>query len=388
MVSSVLVGKLVALGLIPMVDIFFAVMPLKLKNVSPNHTLLCFFNFFVSGLLLTGSLVHVLPEALASIFESKLEEHAPLNEGFPLIGLAFILGFFFVSSIENIIGVAGHGHTDEHEHQHQIEGLDEDIKNLQYGQMKKIEFPEEDQKVDASPGDIEQDDYKQNVEEECCANNPQVSHPGRIEYETPVLDIQGSNHKHQEKEGHHNHNEHNHEHHDDAHHHEHSAKNHSHGAAPISSNLKPILFSLSTSLHSFLEGLTVGLSLDFSGVLIFTLAILLHEWAIALSLGVQSKKYSSKLWATSIAVGIFALSTPSGILLGMLVGEGGGRARDVLFGVAGGNLMYIGAVEILSHELRTRKWRKTKMIVLAAGVAGVLGLYYLQHEVVGHEHAH
>ena len=47
---------------------------------------------------------------------------------------------------------------------------------------------------------------------------------------------------------------------------------------------------IALSVHSIFEGIAVGLSKDFSNFFTFVLAIVLHKWAAAMSLGISLSK--------------------------------------------------------------------------------------------------
>lgn len=77
---------------------------------------------------------------------------------------------------------------------------------------------------------------------------------------------------------------------------------------------------MALSVHSVFEGIAVGLADSKNELWEYIIAIGLHKWAAAMSLGISISKsfeYDNKMFYTLIS--LFSLATPVGVLIGMKI---------------------------------------------------------------------
>jgi len=108
------------------------------------------------------------------------------------------------------------------------------------------------------------------------------------------------------------------------------------------------------SFHSVLEGLAQGTTTSLETSVVLLSAILLHKGLAAFALGCLLLNAGiSRSHALGLGLA-FALATPAGSLLGMLVptgGEVGSLVSSGLVAMAGGSFTFVALLEILPREL-------------------------------------
>ena len=115
------------------------------------------------------------------------------------------------------------------------------------------------------------------------------------------------------------------------------------------------------SVHSIFEGIAVGLQRDSADVWSFVVAIGLHKWADAMSLGISmSNNLEHSSSTVHILIIIFSLATPIGVLIGMIVMDTHPLINIIFQGLAGGTFLYISASEVVVEEFSVpkNKWYK------------------------------
>ncbi|XP_053127737.1 zinc transporter ZIP1-like isoform X2 [Hemicordylus capensis] len=154
----------------------------------------------------------------------------------------------------------------------------------------------------------------------------------------------------------------------------------SEGRSPASP-FRSLVLTLSLSLHSVFEGLAVGLQEAEAKVLQLAVAILLHKSLIAFSLALLLLQSRLPLRWLTASVATFALMSPLGVGLGMVVTHSpspdSATARSLLEGVAAGTFMYITFLEILPQELSAPASRLPKVLAVLLGFSGMAGLRLL-----------
>ena len=156
-------------------------------------------------------------------------------------------------------------------------------------------------------------------------------------------------------------------------------------------------------LHSLVIGFTLALAsgADFESLVT---AISFHQLFEGLSLGIRiaalppptDSQRSSLWWLHPVLALLFALTTPAGILSGLVVfGGGGGHdsagragagakiAEGVLCAISAGMLIYAACVEMLAADivLDPTLWRASKrrqLVALASVAFGAAGMVLLE----------
>lgn len=113
-------------------------------------------------------------------------------------------------------------------------------------------------------------------------------------------------------------------------------------------NMKPYILCLALGVHAAFEGLALGLQTQMISALDIILAIGIHKGAAGSALGISLvKNFPNDFSLVRKLIFVFAMATPIGIILGILL-SGAGVLWDVIFSsLAAGTFVYIGCTEII-----------------------------------------
>ena len=148
------------------------------------------------------------------------------------------------------------------------------------------------------------------------------------------------------------------------------------------SGLRSLILVSTLSVHSLLEGIAIGLQSEVQNAVALFVAVLLHKSLMAFSMGtnlVQSKQTFRKIIAASL---IFALASPIGIAIGLIVKSSGGDdshtkfVNAILQAIATGTFLYITFFEVLVKEFEGHGNRLAKVLSLFVGYGCVLGTFF------------
>lgn len=151
---------------------------------------------------------------------------------------------------------------------------------------------------------------------------------------------------------------------------------HANHEIPCEQNIFGVLGLLcALSLHSFLEGLAIGVQGTSNQVMLLLLAVSSHKFVVAFCLGVQLCTTANVHYKNHfISITIFSMGSVLGILLGLCMSFQN-QSEDVtipiLQGLAGGTLLYVTVSEVLPRE--KARWHK-KGENKAAGVIQLLSV--------------
>ncbi|XP_047536704.1 zinc transporter ZIP1-like [Vanessa atalanta] len=173
----------------------------------------------------------------------------------------------------------------------------------------------------------------------------------------------------------------------------HNQHSHSHGhshlpiaaADDVTSALRGLLIVLALSIHELFEGLAVGLESSTSHVWYMLGAVSAHKLVIAFCIGVELIATRTKTWLSVVYITTFAIVSPLGIGIGLiLVGGEGATAAGVysvvLQGLASGTLLYVIFFEIWKSD-------RTGILQYIAALIG-FGLMFGLQLLTGHSHSH
>lgn len=141
-------------------------------------------------------------------------------------------------------------------------------------------------------------------------------------------------------------------------------------------NMKGLLIVLALSIHELFEGLAVGLESTEQGAWYFFGAVAAHKLVIAFCIGVELVNIGTKAWLSIVYIVTFAIVSPIGIGIGVLLSETGNTAAFavpsvILQGLASGTLLYVIFFEVLSKE-------RSGLIEYAAVVLGFFLMFGIQ----------
>jgi len=121
--------------------------------------------------------------------------------------------------------------------------------------------------------------------------------------------------------------------------------------------LRGFLVILALSLHAVFEGIAMGLTRETKGVWYLFFAIASHKYVISFCVGMQFINSGLKTWVICIYVSTFALISPVGVAIGILLIEtleseasAQGSLVVILQGLAAGTLLYVVFFEVIEKE--------------------------------------
>lgn len=351
--------------------------------------------YFGGGVLLCTTFLHLLPEVRETV-EGLQECGAFPKLSFPLVELLMCAGFFFMFLIEELI------HSYIHRNKHEQAGA-----AFERGHSIRHSY------VMRHPSHKCQDDNETQMFDECATSNNNTSGSGTIKSLTrrdlycSDIEDQKNHHQHNSHQrapsatvntttaGSANpHNFHSHNHHSHSYGHSHFPVNEnsdttSTAAAAvddiIKSSLRGLLIVLALSVHELFEGLAIGLEGSASNVWFMFAAVSAHKLVLAFCVGVELIVAHTKTYLSVLFVFTFAVVSPIGIGIGMLVSNQDSTASSIpsaiLQGLACGTLLYVVFFEILSKD-------RSGLLAYLAIILGFCLMFGLQRLVSGHQHSH
>lgn len=120
---------------------------------------------------------------------------------------------------------------------------------------------------------------------------------------------------------------------------------------------------IALSLHSFLEGLAIGVQESGNKVLLLLGAVASHKYVVGFCLGMElSTTHRSQFKNHLFGILTFSLGSVVGIAIGMVIVDAETSwtesAVPILQGLAGGTLLYVTVCEVLPRE--KAKWHKNR----------------------------
>ncbi|CAF4868863.1 unnamed protein product [Pieris macdunnoughi] len=153
----------------------------------------------------------------------------------------------------------------------------------------------------------------------------------------------------------------------------------------VTAALRGLLIVLALSIHELFEGLAVGLESSTSNVWYMLGAISAHKLVIAFCIGVELIATRTKTYLAIIYITTFAIVSPLGIGIGILLvgGEGATAAGSysvILQGLASGTLLYVIFFEIWKSD-------RSGILQYVAALFG-FGLMFGLQLITPHTHSH
>ena len=148
------------------------------------------------------------------------------------------------------------------------------------------------------------------------------------------------------------------------------------------------LLLLALGFHGLFEGISLGIQQTTKGTFFLFLAIILHKWAAALTLGISFVKSGVSQKEFVINIFIFSFITPIGISIGMILTT---MSNDLMAGIflsiSVGTFIYIACSEIIIHEFSKKENKYIKFFCFILGAGMVLSLNTMEF-LSGHNHKH
>ena len=133
------------------------------------------------------------------------------------------------------------------------------------------------------------------------------------------------------------------------------------------------------SVHSFFEGLALGLCKSFSSVLSLLLAIFIHKGIAGMALGISLvKTFPDNITLCKWLVFSFAISSPIGISIGMMIQNSNDIVQVIFTCLAAGTFVYIGCSEIIVQEFSVPGLRIVKLLAYLLGALIIILLWFAE----------
>jgi solute carrier family 39 (zinc transporter), member 1/2/3 len=136
---------------------------------------------------------------------------------------------------------------------------------------------------------------------------------------------------------------------------------------------------IALSVHSIFEGMATGLADTEAVALNMILAIVVHKGAAGLSLGIALvKTFPDDFRMVRLLVCTFAVATPLGVIIGMLI-LGAGDLMEIIFSsLAAGTFVYIACSEVIVEEFSVPGHRYWKLLAFLLGCSIITSLLFLE----------
>lgn len=135
-----------------------------------------------------------------------------------------------------------------------------------------------------------------------------------------------------------------------------------------------LIFAL--SLHSLLEGISIGLIADFDQLVQIAGAVTVHKTIMAFSLGIILKENNIGAKTMAKSSVLFSVTGPAGIGIGMAVFHisanlPGKLSSAILQGMANGTFLFVTFFEIFQRELAGNNDQLFKVLAIILGCSAV-----------------
>jgi zinc transporter 1/2/3 len=143
-------------------------------------------------------------------------------------------------------------------------------------------------------------------------------------------------------------------------------------------NITPFILMIALSVHAVFEGIAVGIEAKSSVVYNLIMGIVIHKSAASVSLGISlSKSFPGNIRIPlTMAIG-FAVASPTGIIIGILLRSASPMVDVVFSSIAGGTFVYIACSEVIVEEFALPGHRFTKYFAMLCGALVITGLWFL-----------
>ncbi|KAH8251573.1 hypothetical protein KR038_002280 [Drosophila bunnanda] len=323
--------------------------------------------YFGGGVLLATTFLHLLPEVQEVVEE--LQECGIIGElTFPLAELLMCCGFFLMYFIEEAM------HTYVHHHQKDEAGAaferGHSIRNSHLLKPTEATAPPANQVAGAGNATSElgtlsvQNLLQNDLEQQKFASKPQSQANGHAH---------GHSHGHGHGHGH-------------GHSHLPVIADDASAGDMLASSLRGLFIVSALSLHELFEGMAIGLESSASSVWFMFGAVSAHKLVLAFCVGVELIVARTRVTLAVIYVLTFAVVSPLGIGIGILINHGQettgpSLVSAILQGFACGTLIYVVFFEILSKN-------RSGLRAYLALFVGFLVMFGLQQLTSGGGHGH
>jgi zinc transporter ZupT len=144
------------------------------------------------------------------------------------------------------------------------------------------------------------------------------------------------------------------------------------------SNMTPYILLVALSIHGLFEGSALGVQTELKDTLFLCIAILAHKWAESFALGMSFYKSNTEIGTYVRMIILFAIFTPLGITIGMILSGTGPLIQGIFLAVSSGTFLYVSASEVIVEEFAITRYRYQKYFLYLCGGILVGLLSYLE----------
>ena len=151
-------------------------------------------------------------------------------------------------------------------------------------------------------------------------------------------------------------------------------------SSSIKSKLTPYILLIALGLHSFFEGVALGLGDTIGRTLVMLGAILVHKWAESLSLGisfVRAKTDKTNFITMSI---VFGIISPLGVIVGWVLSESNYEIiQGIFLALSTGTFLYVACTEVIVEEFSVGGYKAIKFFLYMLAAFFIGGLTVAEH---------
>ncbi len=339
----------------------FGMLPLWIKSCRENSNVLSIINTFSGGIFLGLGLFHQLPEANEMLEENPIQEHYPFTYLLAFITYSLILFIEKVATDAHNIADAHHHHEEKKKEEKHSNSSIEGKQNNEQNNIEKNnnEIAQIMLKANNEENNIEKRLETNKVDENVVLQpekNNNINSNGENYQEVKVYTQNQINEeiKNETLEG----------------------EKKKEGFKGL---LEPIIVLCAIGFHGLFAGISIGIGENLNDTLIIIIAILAHKWAAALSLGVTFVKLFVPSKQFYILMIIFALITPVGTVIGLIVKQSSNELVEAIFlSVSSGTFFYLSMSEILVEEFEKKENKYIKFIVYVVGCLAISFLVFFE----------
>ena len=339
----------------------FGMLPLWIKSCRENSNVLSIINTFSGGIFLGLGLFHQLPEANEMLEENPIQEHYPFTYLLAFITYSLILFIEKVATDAHNIADAHHHHEEKKKEEKHSNSSIEGKQNNEQNNIEKNnnEIAQIMLKANNEENNIEKRLETNKVDENVVLQpekNNNINSNGENYQEVKVYtqnqineEIKNETLESEKKKG------------------------------GFKGLLEPIIVLCAIGFHGLFAGISIGIGENLNDTLIIIIAILAHKWAAALSLGVTFVKLFVPNKQFYILMIIFALITPVGTVIGLIVKQSSNELVEAIFlSVSSGTFFYLSMSEILVEEFEKKENKYIKFIVYVVGCLAISFLVFFE----------
>lgn len=138
--------------------------------------------------------------------------------------------------------------------------------------------------------------------------------------------------------------------------------------------MTPIILMVALSVHAIFEGIALGLLAGLNETVNLIVSIVIHKFAEGMSICIAMQKSGMQFRQVFQFLCIFAIATPLGTLIGILLNGMSDIINVVFMSIAGGSFIYVSCSELIVEEfsLPGNRWLKLLAFLMGAALIGAL----------------